>query len=551
MSAEMQPSRSDPAPTRRDVLLGAGAVAGSTVLGLRADHAKPRAKAAPFDFTGKLPTRTRKSFHDLSDDEVRAFADAVGYLRDRPLIHDPLQWDNLVSIHAHHCTQNAATGAFQVHWSWFFLPWHRAYLFFVERHLAHAISKHLGDRPIPGERFALPYWDWVNHKGVPNTREREKKKLGSPFFGLDPAVEFDPSSQPDPNRFNFALFDGYRGPTAEKPDMSPANEPNKGWKDYTKYIREHMTSAAQIKSILQQQNFCVFGGFPTTDASTGQGLLESIPHNAIHDWVGTRFGSNRDMGSLRYAALDPLFYLHHGNIDRIWGLYQYTPDPDGKPTGTNCIDTPTKLKAWADQAFEFRDVDGKLVSVTVRDTVKNMKSIKYQAPSAGDKLLVKGVDRAPAERSVGLLAERGEPATLTNDKPATFTFKPEAFKKDGRDVRAGKPISAALEIQVGEFAYEGRFQVRVFANKEDATHKTPLTDSHFVGSFQVLDSHRSAKGGTHRFFVDVSPGVSNFFKIAPGGKDVKLTLVARGGGGDGFRLQVKQVVLRVSGPAPK
>ena len=69
-------------------------------------------------------------------------------------------------------------------------------------------------------------------------------------------------------------------------------------------------------------------------APDGMGILEHYPHNNGHDWVGSRFGKNRDMGSLRYAALDPIFFMHHANIDRLWSLYKRTqPDPD-KPWGT-------------------------------------------------------------------------------------------------------------------------------------------------------------------------------------------------------------------------
>jgi len=537
-----------PAPTRRDLLLGAGALAGAAALAgpgrtrLRADHPGPKAKATPFKLDDQ-PKRVRKSFHDLSDDEVRTFANAVGYLRDRPPIHDPLQWDNLVSMHAHHCTEASGQDNLQVHWSYFFLPWHRAYLYFVERHLANTLAKQFDNKPISGDQFALPYWDWVTHKNIPNTSAREMAKKASPLFGLDPSEDLGADK---PDRYNLALFDGYRGPTLDKPDMNPDNEPTKGWKEYTKLIRDHNTSPAQINSILSMQNFCIFGGFPITDEATGQGLLENIPHNTIHDWVGTRCGSNRDMGSLRYAALDPIFYLHHCNIDRIWSLYRFTPDPDGKPA-TNCFPTPEALKQWADQTFEFTDIDGKTVSVTVRDTIKNMNNVTYEESPRGSKLTVASADKAAAVRTAPLLAKT---TRLTNDKPGTVTVAAKAMLKDSKDVRAGEPKSAVLEVVIGDFAYQGRFQARVFVNKEDATRETPLGDEHFVGSFQVLDSHSGKserKDGKHRFFVDVSPTVSNFFKVAPAGKDFKLTLVAVGGSPreGSFYLDVASVTLHV------
>jgi polyphenol oxidase len=31
------------------------------------------------------------------------------------------------------------------------------------------------------------------------------------------------------------------------------------------------------------------------------------------------------MGDLQYAALDPLFYAHHGNIHRLWEVWKSLP----------------------------------------------------------------------------------------------------------------------------------------------------------------------------------------------------------------------------------
>src|SRR5262249_25167819 len=161
--------------------------------------------------------------------------------------------------------------------------------------------------------------------------------------------------------------------------------------------------------------------------------------------------------------------------------------------------------------FEFLDIDGKMYSVTVRDTIKNMTKITYAEPAKGEKVLVAKAAKAPVERSAMLLSES---TRLTNEKVAKVSLTPRAFEKDKKEGRAGPRKSAVLEIEVGDFAYEGRFQVRVFA-KKDASHETPLSDESFVGAFQVLDSHSKSTGKKHLFFVDVSPGVSRFFKLAP------------------------------------
>ena len=43
----------------------------------------------------------------------------------------------------------------------------------------------------------------------------------------------------------------------------------------------------------------------------GQGDIESNPHNNVHVDIGGW------MGSVPTAAQDPVFYVHHSNIDRL------------------------------------------------------------------------------------------------------------------------------------------------------------------------------------------------------------------------------------------
>ena len=56
--------------------------------------------------------------------------------------------------------------------------------------------------------------------------------------------------------------------------------------------------------------------------------LESI-HNSIHGYIG----GNGHFGAIGFAAFDPIFWLHHCQIDRLFALWQavypnvYVPEP--------------------------------------------------------------------------------------------------------------------------------------------------------------------------------------------------------------------------------
>src|SRR5262249_17395245 len=64
----------------------------------------------------------------------------------------------------------------QIHFGWYFLPWHRAYLYFFES----ILGELAGDAG-----FALPYWDWSKNPKLPDF-----------FFVADPQNPLHPPHPP-------------------------------------------------------------------------------------------------------------------------------------------------------------------------------------------------------------------------------------------------------------------------------------------------------------------------------------------------------------------
>lgn len=87
-----------------------------------------------------------------------------------------------------------------------------------------------------------------------------------------------------------------------------------------------------------------FGGGITPDGDAfwnRDGAVESSPHNDVHSYIG------RWMGRTDTAALDPVFWLHHANIDRLWFAWASRPGHDN----------PTDPR-WITQEHRFFDADG-------------------------------------------------------------------------------------------------------------------------------------------------------------------------------------------------
>lgn len=390
------------------------------------------------------PPRLRKSFYDLTDDELKTFMSAVGYCRNNLTLDDPVMWDNYARIHAYHCTE-ASDAHPPVHWSWNFLPWHRGYLYFLERILASCLDK----QGLDGSKFAMPYWDWTAHKTMPNTRLREQRGEASPFFGWDPSLE--DMVNPDGLTFdNSALYDGNRGPSITKPEMDPRNELTQDSKDHVVECLKYMSQP--YVELMLSSPWEQFLGSPTVDRATGQGLLEQGPHNDGHDWVGSRFGKNRTMGTLRTAAGDPMFYMHHCNIDRIWSLYeQPQPDPYGD---------------WGTQVYNFLDTDGSTITMNVCGIITELKNITY-APSTVSLKASRKLLAAPAPVTVAV-GQVIDASSVSVAIPA--------------DLFASAPVT--LDVKTGTIAYTGKYSVKI------------QVDGVTVGRLSFLDGEYRASFGT-------------------------------------------------------
>jgi len=503
------------------------------------------------------PQRERKSFHDLSEEEVVLLCRAIGYMRngngstDKPAnkilsVDSPIQWENWVKVHARHCTETNPGVIDQVHWSWFFLPWHRAYLWFLERHLANVITQVFGE---DGSTFALPYWDWITHKEMPNTRLRVAKGLASPLFGYDLTKENMVSS--DGLEFdNLALWDGYRKPTVVEPTMDPKNERTQDSKEHIEETIQFMS--AQFIQFMLALDFEDFAGravepqakIPNPD---GMGILEHYPHNNGHDWVGSRFGRNRDMGTLRYAALDPIFFMHHANIDRIWSWYRGAqPDPT-KPWGSHKY-------IWGKQPYTFIDIDGSPVTVTVADIVTSMTNVRYrepQSPPAETAQLLSEVHAPQKQLQAKIVPLVREEKTITTT-PLTLSVAPRVETQSFFSSLTSKPNPLSLlVIETGPVTYTGKFTVRVFVNMTNADANTSTHDPHYVGRIRALDSEARAqeagKDFTHSFSIVIPPGQSNFYKLVKPGQAFSITLVALGPSmtDKSFQIPVKSINLKV------
>jgi tyrosinase len=368
--------------------------------------------------------RTRKNVATLGnpDDDLDWYARAVAALQSRA-VTDPTSWRYQAAVHGYDQSSdpNAQPGEpfpsnteQQRFWrqcqhqTWYFLPWHRAYLACFEQIVAAAVVK-LGGPP----DWALPYW---NYSG-----DRNARLLPSAF--VNPQLA-DGSTNP-------LWVDGRNSSTA---DFEIAD--------------------ADVSLIaLTDSRFTGlapggdpgFGGPKTLFSHSGRinGRFENVPHNAIHGDIG---GLMNDPDT---AALDPIFWLHHCNIDRLWEVWRHRGAGFLNPTDP----------AWLNLSFEFRDASGNIAAFTpsqVVDTTKLLHGFRYDDLSdpfaapvhAAPQAAMAAVTPEPQVQPE-LVAATAQPVVLdSSEKTAHVAFHSQAAHAvRARLGAAARPLRTYLNLE--------------------------------------------------------------------------------------------------------
>ena len=271
-----------------------------------------------------------------------------------------------------------------------FLTWHRMFLWYFERVLQEAA----GD---PSLR--LPYWDYETDAHLP--------------AAYRDATYVNEQSQtvPNPLRVN-----------ARWPSL------NNG----TAHLSSFVTSTATAMTDT------TFGPFNSD--------LEQSPHNNVHCAVTTGGCPNGGlMGSVPAAALDPVFYAHHTNIDRLYECWLQGDEPGRLPSN------PTQLNT----VFTFVDADGSTVKRRVRNMLTTTQLGYTYAAGGGCPPGLAQVSRAAENRPVPeqVLASVG----LTRLDP-TVTAVPLAMSPQGRQAlaaqRQGAPTSSRIYVTIEGLQYD-------------------------------------------------------------------------------------------------
>jgi hypothetical protein len=201
------------------------------------------------------------------------------------------------------------------HGTYGFLVWHRMYLYYFEQALRGAAND---------PHLTLPYWDYVQRPVIPSS-------------------------------FRESTYSDQAG--MARPNPLYVAQRNAGLNSGDKRLDPEVTSVTI--AFLQKQYFDGELGF--------NGALGDSPHGPVHCAIAVAGCGSGLMGSVPVAGQDPIFYLHHAMIDRLYDCWLSGAPSQRLP----------KDAQWLNRRYAFPDGTGVVRTRAARDMLQSA-TLGYQ-----------------------------------------------------------------------------------------------------------------------------------------------------------------------------
>jgi tyrosinase len=326
------------------------------------------------------------------------------------------------------------------HGNWWFYVWHRGYIGYFEETI-----RNLSNDPT----FALPYWDWTELSEIPqlmfDTLRTPTDKAFEPYtVNLDVFTAFiqpslkeywatlnstqrdqlkirgystfddmwnDVTGNGVPGNMAYATTANARYLTRENPKLDPDTT-----QDCDKQTIEDGLKPTDYYNPSVSLSF-TSTKTPSHMTPPGKGtafsMLEGLPHNNVHNCIGgyPQLG-NGPYGNMTnfLSPVDPIFFLHHANMDRLWARWTAKQEKIGKPI----LPSGKDLQTLSDELFLFYvNGNGKFVGTSRAAEYLSTARFDYEYdPPFGQLLETSKVNQKRLRTQVKGVV-RGNRATLT------------------------------------------------------------------------------------------------------------------------------------------
>ena len=525
--------------TRRTFLKTSLATAGTAALSRRFALAQAPAKYRRYNVTSPGGQKA-----------LASYAKAVKIMLNLPPEH-PHNWFRNAFVHMMDCP----------HGNWWFYVWHRGYVGLFEQTV-----RKLSEDPT----FAFPYWDWSVLPQIPDAMfdgvltptdsayEPFTKDLDTFTAYIQPSLRqywdklnrdqlaqldargyksfelmwnevtgFNPKLDPprvDPENMAFAKTSAARYLTRSNPKLDA---------DVTFNCSPKVVYPGLLPtSFYDPITLISFNSSRTTSHNTPPpdrtvfSTLEGQPHNSTHNYiggVGNIPGGPYGNMTNNLSPVDPLFFLHHSNIDRLWDVWTRKQQALGLPY----LPEEEDFKVWGSEPFLFFvNAEGEQVGASyAKDYITTARFQYDYEPGFGEavikrpKRLLNAAQMAPVK---GVL----------KGNSATMMLSAGAIKNHLAD-DAQAPLIALVTLPRPTEASPARdFDVLVGApdSVKDAGPESP----YYAGTVAFFGGimHMPGMSGEATFLVPL-PKRAEAFKglgAGPGSVPVNIRVVPSGGG---------------------
>ena len=347
------------------------------------------------------------------------------------------------STHAAWKAAALASWASCTHSSPYFTTWHRWYLYYFER-ICREMCK--------DQSFVLPYWNYASNIG-------NSLQLPAPFVDQNSRLIFDDRGL------------GFANPQGTGPQNVAMN--NGGYMPYPQI--DYGPALAAKVMFPSDVNFAMPPS-PDYDKLGFTGRVECVPHDMVHDNVGGW------MGNVPSAAGDPIFFVHHCQIDRLYASWEAQ---SGVSYNWGTGPTDPDERTWKSHMASFVDEKGKLVKVKLGEAMKT-ETLGYgydglASPPAPE--VVAAMAPAAAMAPVRLAAMRSK-AFSVGSGGASVTLAPEGEALAPNAV--GAPASTTLVLEGIKLLRRPPAPLSVFLNLPKGT-APELNSPYYVGTLSLFN----------------------------------------------------------------
>lgn len=266
----------------------------------------------------------RKNYKNMTQPEWNRFVAAIKRMNTLQSGETRTQYMQFVDLHFQ--LASSTVSRFVLHRNIGFLAWHRVMLFEIE------ILIQSADKILQGTAtsdLAIPYWNWTVDNSTKAKNESGKLWRNS-YLGGDGDSGDDDKVKDSGSPFRAGVW---------------IIEEDRGGGRITNYLRRNLSDEVptgmglatpdDLNRLYDMTRFDT-GLFDDDSPDTSfRNVLEGWSggkfHNAAHVWVG---GSMQPFTSPN----DPVFYLNHCNVDRIWAIWQRRQLTRSMQSGVNPLD---------------------------------------------------------------------------------------------------------------------------------------------------------------------------------------------------------------------